>query len=198
MSFATRSELAEVVGGYLNRSNLNSRIPDFIRMCEARLNRLLRDPDQIVTGVLSFVSGSASLPDDFGQLIAFGPEGRRLTQVTPGEFGTYLSQAGAPRVYTVAGGSIRVLPAQGSASTPFTYYRSITPLEHDASTNWLLQRAPDVYLYGTILQAEFYGWNDERLGFIKNAYDEAIGELRADGENRRWGAAPLAAKIGRT
>lgn len=198
MAFATRADLIEVVGAYLQRSTLASRAPDFVRLCEARLNRLLRDPDQVVSATLSFINGSASLPADFGQMIAFGPQGTKLEQVTPVEFGTYFSQAGDPRVYTVSGSKISVLPAQGSASTPIVYYRSIVPLSADSSTNWLLQRAPDVYLYGSLLQAEFYGWNDERLGFIKAAYDEAIGELRSDGENRRWGAAPLAPKLGRT
>lgn len=198
MAFATRLDLANAIASWLDRSNLTAQIPDFIRLTEARLNRLLRDPDQLITTTINLSSGSGTVPADFGQLVAFGATGTRLTQVTPGEFGTYSAAAGDPKIYTVGAGVIRVLPGSGSASTPITYYRSIPALTADGSTNWLLTRAPDLYLYGSLLQAEFFGWNDERLSTIKSAYDEAIAELRVDGEARRWGAAPLAPKLGRT
>lgn len=198
MAFGTRADLADAITGWLNRSDLALRIPDFIRLAEVRMNRLLRDPDQIVTTPLAFTAGSASLPADFGQMIALGGEGERLTQVTPGEFGSYRSEAGTATVYAVSGDGINILPTMASASIPITYYRAIEPLVSDASTNWLLDRAPDLYLYGSLLQAEFYGWNDERLGTIKTAWDEGVAELRIDGENRRWGAAPLAPKIRRS
>lgn len=198
MAFGTRAELADAITGWLNRSDLAARIPDFIRLAEARMNRLLRDPDQIVTASVTVTAGTGALPADYGQMIAFGAEGERLTQVTPGEFGSYRSEAGAATVYTVSGGGMRILPAMASVAIPITYYRAIPPLVADADTNWLLERAPDLYLYGSLLQAEFYGWNDERLATIKSAWDESVSELRADGENRRWGAAPLAPKIRRS
>jgi len=197
MPFGTRAELAAVIGGYLQRTNLATQIPDFIRLTEARLNRLLRDPDQIVTASLTFTNGIAPLPADFGQMVAFGPAGTRIVQVTPGEFGTFFPAAGDPLVFTVSGGTIRTLPSSTAGTAAYTYYRGIPALTSDDATNWLLTRAPDLYLYGSLLQAEFFGWNDERLPFIKNAFDEAIAELRADGENRRWGAAPLAPRIRR-
>ncbi|HEX8418573.1 MAG TPA: hypothetical protein VF638_01015 [Sphingomonas sp.] len=197
MAFDTRADLVAAVAGWLNRTDLAARIPEFIRLTEARMNRLLRDPSQIVTTTVSFTAGSGALPVDFGEMISLGQQGSRLTQVTPGEFGTYRAQAGDARVYSVIGGNIVILPAGASASLNIAYYRSISPLIVDGSTNWLLSRAPDIYLWGCLLQAELYGWNDERLPLLKTGWDEAIAELRIDGEQRRWGAAPLAPKIRR-
>lgn len=198
MTFATRSDLTAAIAAWLNRTDLSARIPDFIRLAEARLNRLLRDPDQIASGTIEMANGVGDLPADFGQMVAFGAAGSRLSQVTPAEFGTYRPQAGSPRVYTVSGGTVQTLPASGSVSTPITYYRAIPALAVDNDSNWLLERAPDLYLHGSLLQAEFFGWNDDRLPLIKSAWDEGIAELRADGETRRWGAAPLGPKLGRT
>ncbi len=198
MAFGTKADLASAIADWLQRNNLTARIPDFIRLAEARLNRLLRDPDQLVTTTINMTGGMGSLPTDFGQLVAFGDQGYRLKQVTPGEFGSYWAVTGYPSVYTVSGGQLKVLPVGGSANTPITYYRSIVPLVNDSDANWLLTRAPDVYLYACLVQAEGYGWNDERVPMIKNLLDEAISELRADGADRRWGAAPLAAKVRRT
>ncbi len=197
MAFGNRAALSTAVANWLDRDDLTARIPEFIQLTEARLNRLLRDPDQLVTGTIAMTAGVGPLPADFGQMVAFGVAGSRLSPVTPGEFGTYQAQAGDARVYTVSAGNVMTLPS-GSTSIPITYYRSIPPLSTDGATNWLLVRAPDLYLYGSLLQAEFYGWNDERLTAIKSAWDEAISELRGDGENRRWGAAPLAPKLRRT
>jgi hypothetical protein len=198
MAFANRADLASAVTAWLKgNATLTTRIPDFIRLTEARLNRLLRDPDQIATASLNLASGSATLPTDFGELVQLGDYGYRLRQVSASEFGTYQPLAGNPRVYAINAGSMRVLPATGSATTPISYYRAITPLANDGDSNWLLARAPDVYLYGALLQAEFFGWTDERLPMIKAAWDEAISELRADGTSRRWGVG-LAPKLGRT
>ncbi len=197
MAFDTRADLVSAIAGWLNRSDLAARIPEFIRLTEARLNRLLRDPEQIVAATVSFTAGSGALPADFGEMIAIGPQGYRLSQVTPGEFGTYRSQAGEARVYAVIGENVSILPANASVTLPIVYYRAIPPLVADSSSNWLLSRAPDVYLWGCLLQAELYGWNDERLPLLKTGWDEAVAELRIDGEQRRWGAAPLTPKIRR-
>lgn len=197
MALATYSDLTSALADWLKRTDLTARIPDFIRLTEARLNRLLRDPDMIVSGTLSFTNGTATLPAEFGELIAFGPTGRRLSLVTAQEFGTYEAASGDPTVYSVIGGSIKVLPSQGSASTPYTYFRGIPALTVSNTTNWLMTRAPDLYLYGSLLQAEMFGWNDERLPMLKSAFDEGISELRTDGDSRRWGVG-MSPKVRRT
>ena len=196
-AFKTKGALSDAIAAWLNRDDLATRIPDFIRLAEARMNRLLRDPDQIVQTTVTVTSGDGDLPADFGQMIAFGPAGTRLTQVTPGEFGTYNSRAGNMQVFAVVGTRLKTLPTS-SGPVPIAYYRTITPLVADGDTNWLLTRAPDLYLWGSLLQAEFYGWNDERLPLIRNGWDDGIAELRIDGEARRWGSAPLSPKIGRS
>jgi hypothetical protein len=78
------------------------------------------------------------------------------------------------------------------------YIRRIPPLTAAAPTNWLLTLAPDLYLYGCLMQANIYGWQDERVPGFKALYEEAIEELKRDGDNRRWGSAPLAPRLGRT
>ena len=195
--FDSYTTLQATIAAWLNRGDLTARIPDFIRLAEARLNRTLRDPGEIVSTVISIANGSGDLPEDFGQLVAFGSAGRRVNAVTPGDFGTYYPQNGDPRVYTVTGTTISTLPSLGSAIVPIVYYRGIQRLSTSNQSNWLLARAPDVYLYAALVQAEFYGWNDERLPLIKNALDEAIMELRIDGESRRWSPG-MAPRLGRT
>jgi len=56
-----------------------------------------------------------------------------------------------------------------------TYRANLPGLSVSIQSNWLLARRPDLYLYGTLIHAEFYNWNDERLPLIKAAVDEALG-----------------------
>lgn len=197
MAFDARIDLVSAIEGWLNRDDLSARVDDFIRLAEVRFNRLLRDPDQIVSANLAFASGLATLPDDFGEMITFGPAGTHVDYVLPSEFDSFNAYTGDARVYTIQSGTLRVLPRPTDGTIPIGYYAQITPLIADGDTNWLLTRAPDIYLYGALLQAEFYGWNDARLPLIKQGLDEALLELRADGQSRRWGAGGLSPRIRR-
>ena len=62
---------------------------------------------------------------------------------------------------------------------------SLSPLGDGQPTNWLLQNHPDLYLYGALLHAEFFGWNDERLPIINSAVEAMIGEVNAENTRKR-------------
>jgi hypothetical protein len=42
MAITTNAELESALAGWLDRSDLTARIPDFVTLCEARVNRKLR------------------------------------------------------------------------------------------------------------------------------------------------------------
>lgn len=179
----TYAELQTAAANWLNRSgdtNLTARIPEFIALAEARFRRKLDDLDQDIVGTLTFTNGVASLPADFGAL-----------KEIDGDF------TDDPIIYSLVSGQIQTDPAVTGTAT-IVYKAALPALSNTVTTNWLLARAPDAYLFGTLIQAEFYGWNDERLGLIKSALDEMLNELRLDSEARRYGPGPLAPRTGRT
>jgi hypothetical protein len=199
MSITTYGELQTALGNWLKRSNLTQRIPEFIALAEARFRRKLDDLDQDTTATVTLTDGVGALPANFGALksvhdATFG----RVEYVTPSQFADYdATETGDfPVVFTIIGSQVKTLPASTGAVS-ITYKLGIPALTASNTTNWLLTRAPDIYLYGTLLQAEFYGWNDERLPLIKSALDEAMEELNVDSERRRHGPAPLSPRIAR-
>lgn len=198
MALANYTDLQAAIRAWLNKgTTLDAQIPDFIRLAESRLNKVLEDPDMQVSGTISLTAGVGSLPADFGSLISASDSVYgRIEPVSVSQFSDFSSISGNPRTYTIRAGQFVTAPA-GAGTVNIIYTRAIPPLASNA-TNWLLTRAPEVYLYGSLLQAEFFGWNDERLPLIKAAWDEAIGELRADGAKRRWGGAPIAPRLART
>jgi len=194
---STYADLQTAASNWLQNTNLLARIPDFISLAEARFRRKLEDLDQDTAATISLTDGVGTLPDNFGGLKSVTDSTiGRLEYVSPSQFADYAATTGNPVVFTIIGNQIKTLPA-GSGTVGIVYKLGLPALTTDNTSNWLLARAPDIYLYGTLLQAEFYGWNDERLPLIKAALDEALGELNVDSDRRRIGAAPVAPRIGR-
>ena len=54
------------------------------------------------------------------------------------------------------------------------YYCRITPLSDNEPQNWLIEDAPDAYLYGSLLQAEPYLKNDSRVAIWRDMYGNVI------------------------
>lgn len=191
--------LVNSVRAWLNRDDLtNLQITEFIAMFEARMNRVLRHPEmeQIVTVTLT--SGNNDLPADFLSMRAIYRDTQELKAMTPAamarEYGT---AQGISVAYTIVGSQPRKirLGPQPNANTPVTmvYYKKLVGVDVNNADNWLLNEHPDLYLYGTLLMAEAYLANDERLGIWKNAFDEALRELDRSAQNDRFGGAPLVA-----
>jgi hypothetical protein len=64
------------------------------------------------------------------------------------------------------------------------------------TTNWLLTDHPDLYLFGVLMQAEFFGWNDTRLALVKQRVDEILSQINKGGNQRRAGSAPIRMRSG--
>lgn len=196
----TYADLVAALEGYLNRTDYTARVPTFITMVEAKLNRLLDDPEMEQRAVLNGTAQYTTLPDDFKRLIGVTTGiGLPLKQVTGSEI-TSLSQTGTgePRQFALVDGAITFAPVSTINQISILYTRRIPGLSASNPTNWLLDRAPDLYLYGALMQAHIYGWNDERVPGFKALFDEAVEEMRADASNRRWGGSPLRPSIART
>lgn len=195
MALGTYTELVSAVGDWLDRDDLSARAADFIRLAEVRLNRILEDPEMEV--VTTLTGDGATLPADFGSMISIGTaDGNALTPMTNAEYGALQPISGISRFYTIREGAVYYYP--GSANVTLVYRRSIPALTADNASNWLLDRAPDVYLYGALVQASAFLAEDDRIGLWKSAFDEAISELQSDGTKRKWGMGPLAPRIRRT
>lgn len=189
-----RTGLIDALGDWLDRDDLDTKADTFIALTEARLNRLLEDPDMEVSTTLT--GDGASLPADFGSMVSIGTaDGYPLAQMGNQEYAAIRPISGVSRYYTIKAGKVYYVP--GSANPTLIYRRRIPALTSSNTTNWLLDRAPDAYLYGCLVQA--FGWDqdDDRVGGWKAMFDEAINELRIDGLRRKWGAGPIAPRIRR-
>ena len=193
MAITTYAELQTATANWLDRTDLTARIPEFIELSEANFNRVIRQPDMVTKNdSFSLTSRYNTLPSDTLEIVRIVLD---LTPVivleymTPEEISerrVSMSATGKPYYFTVIGGSsnqLEVVPSPDSTYTSsIVYYTRIAALSDSATSNWLLAAHPDIYLFGTLVEAEPYLKNDERMPMWTSRLDKALTALRLQGE----------------
>ena len=200
MALSTYSELKSSVADWLNRTDLTATIPDFISMAEAQIERKLRTRQMIVRANATISTEYGLVPSDFLEVKSFKLQ---TNPVTPLQFETIDSldnlqaqypSASKPRFFSIVGSQIRTIPVPDSDYTAeLTYYAKLTKLSSTVDSNWLLTAAPDVYLYGALLQAAPYLKDDARISVWATMYTSAMEDLQvADDRGATSGGALVA------
>ena len=198
MAIGTFAQLKTAAANWLDRSDLTDRIPEFIALAEARFNRELRTRDmETVSTAISTVAGTReySLPTGFVQMKEFHLSTDPLTPlayITP-EMMTRLwagSAQAKPEVFTIIADNVRLGPGPDAVyTTSMLYYKTFTALSDSATTNDMLTNNPDVYLYGTLLEAEPFIMNDQRIPVWLGAFDKAVASIQnQDNKDRHSGS----------
>lgn len=201
MALDTYTGIKDAVADWLDRSDLATRIPDFISLAEARINRDLRIRPMEVRSTMTTTAGKRyfNLPGGYIQMrnIQLNTDTiKSLEYITPEMLDRLYggSSAGLPRAYTLIGDEIQLAPVPDSAYTlEMAFYEKFTPLGDGTSgtitSNWLTKNAPDILLYGALLEAEPFIKNDERIAVWLNAYKEAVDKIqKADARDRHSGS----------
>ena len=204
MAISTYTELQSAVSNWLAREDLTSRIPEFIALAEAKLNRELfvRQMETRSTTTCDTSDDEPefiSLPSDFQSMRRI-----RLSSVTGKPRLTYLSGAqadeyrygssntsGQPSHFTIMGDEIELIPTPDSNYTVEMVYRKNIPAMASNATNWLLTFAPDVYLYGALLESAPYIKEDARLAVWGAGFTSAIEGLNRLGQLSSYNSGPM-------
>jgi hypothetical protein len=131
----------------------------------------------------------AALPADFlemRRLIANTSPKRVLKRAAPGwATQRYDGFAGIPDVYTIVGSNLTVYPST-TADLSLTYYAKLPALSAGNTSNWLLTRYPNMYLYAALLEAAPMLYDDTRALLWKAALDEAIDNAKVSDVGTRF------------
>lgn len=194
-------ELKSAIENWLDHSLFTARVPEFIALFEAAANRRLRVRQQEASTNLLPASGAVALPADYlawRRVTWTGSPRVELQYVHP----SYLqaaypsSPADVPRVFTIEGATLNVRPVSDT-ELEFDYFAKVSALSDGNPINWLLAAHPDLYLFGSLVEAEMFGVNDERAPLWKARRDEIFDEIeklsnksRGAGAVRVMGATP--------
>lgn len=191
MSFDTYANLQAGVLAWLHRPNLSARVPEFIQLAEAEINRKLNIAPREVEASLATVIGSRYVARPHGQPLALWLEasGRpQLVKTTPEQMAVS-DAAAAPALWAIDGANLAFQAPADEAYT-LTYRHVQDAALSDANpTSELLTRAPDLYLYGALTQAAPYMRDDNRIGMWEAKFLRLLRTVHA--EYSRTKAAPL-------
>lgn len=206
------ASLQAVAVEYLARDQdvtLIARVPTFIQLFEAKVNRTLfsrqmetrsqAQTDPAVTPEPEFIA----LPADFQTMrrIRLSSEtGKPSLQFLSGtqmdEKRTSVADvSGIPRYFSIFGNEIELLPTPAALTTLEMIYRQNLPSLNTNSTNWLLALAPDAYLFGVLLESAPYIKQDSRIQVWAAAVQSALIDLNSLGNNSAFNAGPMQVRI---
>lgn len=192
MAITNYTNLKSTISDFLNRDDLDSVIPTFIQLAESQMNRDIRHWQ-----MEDRVSGQQSQGDQFMQVPADWLETIRLILTGGGTSVVELislsgmadrrakaeDTAGTPAYYCHVRGEFELYPTPDE-DTDFEllYYAKIPALSDSNTSNWLLEDAPDVYLYGALVHSAPYLAEDARLAVWAQMYAAAVQNLNNQSE----------------
>jgi hypothetical protein len=205
------TSLQSAVVEYLARdqdTTLIARIPSFIQLAEAKFNRQLfhREMEQRSIAVVDLSSAEPefiALPSDFQSMrrirlssLSGKPGLEFRSGVQMDEYRALTANVPAPpRYFTIFGDEIELAPTPDAAYTIEMVYRRIVPPLATSGTNWLLTSAPDLYLYGALLEAAPYLKEDARIQTWGLGFTNALGELNTLGLTSTFNAGPMTMRV---
>ena len=193
MALSTYATLQASVAGWVNRTDLTARVPDFIALAESKLNTRLSHRSMETISTISITGETYTLPTDFAGVVSLRVNvtgQQRIDYVSEEQFDELPINASGPiSKYTIAGGSLVFWPIPGEAAAARLRYRTRIPALSDSNTtNWLLTAYPHAYLYGALLETAPYLKDDDRTQLWGALFAEAVSDVNSDGLRQGLGA----------
>ncbi len=202
MAITNYSELKTSIANFLARDDLTTQIPDFISLAESRMSREMNARSQEKRATATLVSGDAfvSLPTDLRsiRLVKLNTSPKEVLEYyTPAKLDElYPSNAqGKPRAYTIIGGEIKFAPEPDSSYVAeIVYQEGVPDLSDSNTTNEILTRHPDAYLYGSLAAASVYLMDDQKTTVYEQLFTRAIDEVKREEERSKQAGSALQMK----
>ena len=198
MTFTT---LQQDVRRYLERGNsyasdpvVYEQIPRLINLAERRISRELKIQGfiNVVTGTLTVGQSVYPKPDRWRDTVSMnigtGTQNNTRKVLFTRAYEYLLSywpdrsQTEQPIFYSDYDYSNWLIAPTPDAAYPFEvlYYELPPLLDDEVQTNWLTDYAPQLLLYGTLLEATPFLKNDERIPVWQQMYDRAAAMLNGE------------------
>jgi hypothetical protein len=195
MAITTYAELQTSVANFLARDDLTAQIPDFIALAEARMGRELDTRSQIKRATAETVAGAEfiDLPTDLRKIQGIKVNSnpvKLLDYATPYDYYnlTPSNGTGTPSYYTVVGTAIGLRPIPDSVLTiEMIYSDDIDALSSTNTTNTILSRHPDAYLFGALAAASVFLMDDARAAQFDQVFSRTISEMKRDTDDAKFG-----------
>ena len=194
--------LQSTIADYLNRADLTSQIQTFIQFAEADLNTRLRDRQMIVRAEATSDEEYVQLPSDWLEALNLqlvgGMSPLRYITLDESDIVNSTRALTSPTFYSLMNGAIELVPPPAhDVDIEMVYYGKIPALSDANTTNWLLTKAPDVYLYGALTHAAPFLMDDARIQTFGQIYLARVQSLQDESQKSLHSGSPLIARTRR-
>lgn len=192
MSISTFAELKTAVSSWTHRGDLSTLAADFITLADARIHFGSEDPEfpskpLRVRGMQNRESGTVSsgtitLPTGYLEtrrlVVTSNGISNELKYKSPVQLAPYETQTGVAGFYSDLNGKIYVGGTGGGSGYVHDYYKKLDTLSDSTTTNWLITNAPNVYLYGVLLEAWMFVGNLTKAQWAYRLFAAALNGLQ--------------------
>ena len=151
--------LKDSVIKWSKRDDVSTFVDDFIDLCEAEMYKTLRIRDMQARATADTSGRYLELPDSFIEMrrlrLISGSQNYELQSCVP-ESLRIISSGGIPSFYTVTTQLEFDRTADATYTIEMQYWKSLTVLDDTNTTNQVLTRFPDIYLFGSLWA--LYDW----------------------------------------
>ncbi len=197
MALSTYHELLDSIGEWLWREDLQVTARDCVVLCEEWVANTLRVPQMETAATVTLTDGAGTLPTDFLETRSAKAGTTHLEWISPELALEKFGAGGTGNFYTIVGSTLTCY-SSGATDVTLAYYAKVPALTNAAPTNWLLTRAPSIYLYGSLVHAAPFMGDDARAGNWATLFTSGVnglmnaGKLSAHikGRTQRRGATP--------
>lgn len=207
MAIDSYSNLKTAIGDWLERDDLSSHIDDFIDIAESRHKREIRIREMLTDTelTLSEDSRTVSLPSDFldhkylriqtpnsSYFRKYFPD---VTQLTLHDLTLEsVNVEGCPKFYAIHDEIEFERKADQDYTVELFYYKEVEALSDSNASNEILVRAPDIYLYASLLASAPFLMHDERINTWSQLYTDARDRLNSSQAEAKRGT-PLVSRV---
>ncbi len=200
MAITTYGELKTAVANWLDRSDLTSRIPEFITLGESRINQELRTRENEKRITATITTEYFDAPADFIEMRNFQLNTdpiQHLDYVSPEQMDRFQPNAttGQPREYSIHGKEFQVKPIPDTTYTAeITYWYEHTDFVLDADTNTVLTKFPGLYIYSALISAAPFVGDDRKIQTWAALYNGLMKDINTRDRIGRYSGTKLFAK----
>ena len=157
----TYSTLVTDVGAFLHRTDLISRVPNFIAWAEVNLFRELSVKELMTSAEITTASESANMPTSVNSIskVTISFNGTRYDLDYSGVPLSFTDATPAPSCYSFENNAIRIPGAADGTVATVYYTPKIDALSDSNPSNWILENAYDLYLLASTLEGSRYARN---------------------------------------
>jgi hypothetical protein len=214
--FSNYANLMANIAETLNRQDLLDAIPGFVQLVEGKVNAddRFRCLASLVRSQAPLADQYMALPADYISMLNFrnlgvygttspgDPPLGRLDELTPAQADIQrqlLPNTDTPKFFINLGQEFELLPSPDQEYLgQMIYYALVPPLaSSETGTNWLLSAYPNIYYYGSLLEAAPYLRNDDRIAVWDSQYEKMAEQIKISNDRGQFSGAPMKMRTNR-